>query len=187
MVTHSSILAWRIPWTEEPGKLQPMGSQRVGHNWNNLVCTHAYIRTHTYIRTHAFIHTHISISSLFHNLYVSVSYLTKNDWFYLLLDKNHWNIMERCCITHSINKTRAVLWIWTTWSPWSSIPSYVSYTVQICPSPHSAAHTLNCEDREIWNDRWQRCKFMKCPKCFCIIYLKLLTKWMLNIHKQYTW
>jgi len=32
MATHSSILAWRIPWTEEPGRLQPMGSQRVGHN-----------------------------------------------------------------------------------------------------------------------------------------------------------
>jgi len=33
MATHSSILAWRIPWIEEPGGLQPMGSQRVGHNW----------------------------------------------------------------------------------------------------------------------------------------------------------
>ena len=32
MATHSSILAWRIPWTEEPGRLQSMGSQRVGHN-----------------------------------------------------------------------------------------------------------------------------------------------------------
>ena len=32
MPTHSSILAWRIPWTEEPGGLQPMGSQRVGHH-----------------------------------------------------------------------------------------------------------------------------------------------------------
>ena len=30
--THSSILAWRIPWTEEPGRLQSMGSQRVGHD-----------------------------------------------------------------------------------------------------------------------------------------------------------
>ena len=30
--THSNILAWRIPWTEEPGGLQSMGSQRVGHN-----------------------------------------------------------------------------------------------------------------------------------------------------------
>ena len=32
MATHSSILAWRIPWTEEPGGLQSMGSQRVGCN-----------------------------------------------------------------------------------------------------------------------------------------------------------
>ena len=32
MATHSSILIWRIPWTEEPGGLQFMGSQRVGHN-----------------------------------------------------------------------------------------------------------------------------------------------------------
>ena len=31
--THSSTVAWRIPWTEEPGGLQSMGSQRVGHNW----------------------------------------------------------------------------------------------------------------------------------------------------------
>ena len=30
--THSSILAWRIPWTEEPGRLQSTGSQRVGHD-----------------------------------------------------------------------------------------------------------------------------------------------------------
>ena len=32
MATHSRILAWRIPWTEEPGGLQPLGSRRVGHN-----------------------------------------------------------------------------------------------------------------------------------------------------------
>ena len=33
MATHSSTLAWKIPWMEEPGRLQSMGSQRVGHNW----------------------------------------------------------------------------------------------------------------------------------------------------------
>ena len=32
MATHSSILAWRIPWTEEPGGLESTGSQRIGHN-----------------------------------------------------------------------------------------------------------------------------------------------------------
>ena len=33
MATHSSTIAWKIPWTEEPGGLQSMGLQRVGHNW----------------------------------------------------------------------------------------------------------------------------------------------------------
>ena len=33
MATHSSILAWKIPWMEEPGRLQSMGLQRVGHDW----------------------------------------------------------------------------------------------------------------------------------------------------------
>ena len=33
MAAHCSILAWRIPWTEEPGGLHPMGLQRVGHDW----------------------------------------------------------------------------------------------------------------------------------------------------------
>ena len=42
MATHSSILAWRIPWTEEPGGLQSMGSQRVGHNWVTNTHTHTY-------------------------------------------------------------------------------------------------------------------------------------------------
>ena len=33
MAMHSSTIAWKIPWTEEPGGLQSMGSQRVGHDW----------------------------------------------------------------------------------------------------------------------------------------------------------
>ena len=39
MATHSSIFAWRIPWTEEPGGLQSLGSQRVGHA-ESLMHTH---------------------------------------------------------------------------------------------------------------------------------------------------
>ena len=41
MATHSSILVWEIPWTEEPGGLQSMGSQKVGHN---LVTEHKHIQ-----------------------------------------------------------------------------------------------------------------------------------------------
>ena len=40
MATHSSIFAWRIPWTEEPGRLQPLGLQRVGHNWATDIFIH---------------------------------------------------------------------------------------------------------------------------------------------------
>ena len=42
MATHSRIFAWRVPWTEESGGLQSMGSQRVGHDWSDLKCMHAY-------------------------------------------------------------------------------------------------------------------------------------------------
>ena len=53
MATHSSILAWRIPWTEEPGGLLSMGSHRVGHDWRDLSCMHALkkeMATHSSIR-----------------------------------------------------------------------------------------------------------------------------------------
>ena len=39
MAVHSSILAWEIRWTEDPGRLQSIGSQRVRHNWSDLACT----------------------------------------------------------------------------------------------------------------------------------------------------
>ena len=41
MATHSSTLAWKIPWTEEPGRLQSIGSRRVGHNWSELAAAEA--------------------------------------------------------------------------------------------------------------------------------------------------
>ena len=51
MVTLFSILAWGIPWTEEPVRLQSMGSQRVGYDW-------ARVHTHTHTHTHSHTHTH---------------------------------------------------------------------------------------------------------------------------------
>ena len=48
MAPHSSTLAWKIPWTEEPGRLQSVGSLRVGHDWSNLAAAAAarFCRTH---------------------------------------------------------------------------------------------------------------------------------------------
>ena len=45
--THSSILAWRIPWTEESSRLQSIGLQRVGHNWSNLAGMPIFIVSNT--------------------------------------------------------------------------------------------------------------------------------------------
>ena len=39
MAPHSSTLAWKIPWTEEPGRLQSLGSLRVGHDWSDFTFT----------------------------------------------------------------------------------------------------------------------------------------------------
>ena len=50
MATHSSILAWRIPWIEGPGGLPSMGSQRVGHE-HALTHTRVHTHTHTIINT----------------------------------------------------------------------------------------------------------------------------------------
>ena len=58
MAIHSSILAWRIPWTEETGRLPSMGLQRVRHDWANNtrvyiihMCTHANTHTRTCAHT----------------------------------------------------------------------------------------------------------------------------------------
>ena len=42
IATHFSILAWRTPWMGESGRLQATEFQRVEHDWNDLVCIHAY-------------------------------------------------------------------------------------------------------------------------------------------------
>ena len=53
MATHSSILAWSTPWTEEPGRLQSMGSQELGMTeWHACMRAHACARAHTHTHTH---------------------------------------------------------------------------------------------------------------------------------------
>ena len=56
MATHSSILAWKIPWTEEPGSLQSMGLQRVGHELATSLFTSL---SHPYMITGKTIHYQI--------------------------------------------------------------------------------------------------------------------------------
>ena len=48
MAAYSNILAWRRPWTEEPGRIQPMGSQRVGHDQETNTLTS--VKLHPFLR-----------------------------------------------------------------------------------------------------------------------------------------
>ena len=52
MATHSSTLAWKIPWMEEPGRLQSMGLQRVEHDWATFTFTFLYCRQILYHLSH---------------------------------------------------------------------------------------------------------------------------------------
>ena len=62
MATLSSIFSWRIPWTKEHGRLQSMGSQRVGHNW---VCTHPSLIHLLYSRNYHNIVKQLHSSTIF--------------------------------------------------------------------------------------------------------------------------
>ena len=53
MATHSSTLAWKIPWTEEPGRLQSMGSRRVGHLLSNFTFTFHFHALEKEMATHS--------------------------------------------------------------------------------------------------------------------------------------
>ena len=88
--THFSILSWRIPWTEEPGRLQSMGSQRVGHDWSNLAHTYTLMHAHTHEHTHP--HTNMS-SSITNEIWISSLDCTNVHFLMVTLSC----VYGRCC------------------------------------------------------------------------------------------
>ena len=85
MATHSSILAWRIPWTEEPGGLQFIGSQRVGHDWSDLAIMHDHSHPFRsfYLLLLPAIRFYRSLLNLFYPLWL-ISFSTHYDWVLML-------------------------------------------------------------------------------------------------------
>ena len=82
MATHSSVLAWRIPGTGEPGGLPSMGSHRVGHDWSDLAAAGAASRAKLIKSTYSVIGGDRTFSSLeaeiTHNLIIIVN--TSSEW-----------------------------------------------------------------------------------------------------------
>ena len=92
MATHSSILAWRIPWTEEPGRLQSMGSQRVRRDWT----THTHMHVYIYIYTHIHIYMYQFISICVCVFIVATCALEEDDILYRLKIKmiTFWRVTK---------------------------------------------------------------------------------------------
>ena len=86
MATHSSVLAWRIPGTGEPGGLPSMGSHRVGHDWSDLAAGDYNLVTHcgTWLDTASFIGYFIFLFHFFCNpcsLFLPMICLHWNPWY----------------------------------------------------------------------------------------------------------
>ena len=128
MATHSSILAWGISWTEEPGGLQSMGSQRVGHDWVTNIFTYikwgwsslkVQVNYHKPVAQNPMVPAPIALHSLPLVIltvsweFPTTSYCRRQTRGIKLL--NHWSI---CMVCHSIwNRTAAALplrWPWST-------------------------------------------------------------------------
>ena len=88
--THSSILAWRIPWTEEPGELQFMGSRRVRHDWSELAHMYACCSRYQSISFKAEQHSTVWTPSI----YDACSGVSR---FWLL-----WIVLLRTCVTRHL-------------------------------------------------------------------------------------
>ena len=69
MTTHSSILAWEIPWMEETDGLESIGSQRVSYDWRDLAYTHTH--THTHVSQNINVKGYVCV-----HVYVYIYYLT---------------------------------------------------------------------------------------------------------------
>jgi len=67
MVTHSNVLAWRIPWMEKPGRLQAMGSHRVRHNWSDVAAAYMFFIS-------VYIHTYIYVCIFFYRVFSCSGY-----------------------------------------------------------------------------------------------------------------
>ena len=89
MATHSSILAWRIPWTEEPGGMQPIGLQRVAHDWVFTLSLFKLFFLKHYVSCYAYFCNHCIIGYLGVFLHLKI-----NSPSFLLLCSRRLNYMD---------------------------------------------------------------------------------------------
>ena len=113
MATHSSILAWEIPWMEEPGGLQSTGSQRVGHDWATSLSFFHVSMSHVNIKPWRF-------SAL--SIFISKSKLTEwyasdsdEVWYKISFSINSWvkDLFHKCRKLVKMFRLKGkIVWLW---------------------------------------------------------------------------
>ena len=103
VATHSSVLAWRIPGTGEPGGLPSMGSHTVGHDWSDLAAAvQGHVRVNTgrlqltegwmlsILYSFFFLVFHVFYTKVILYIYIVCLFLIRKKWITLLLGKKYW-------------------------------------------------------------------------------------------------
>ena len=145
MATHCSILAWRIPWTEEPGGLQFRGSQRVWHDWSNWAHTWKWRRIkYDFIYTNGVVICRAAVLFALRNRSSDKCYCT---WF--LFKKLYVCIYNSVYCILSIFLTREHFffdrhywkWLMVKHNGWESSQRLASGSAPLYPCFSSAAHS----------------------------------------------
>ena len=95
MATHSSILAWRIPWTEKPGRLQSMGLKKVRHDWGNLAHKSLCFFFSLFLPTCSYVL--FSMFICFLSLRIEWTFLWEQKPNLFCLTLYHQYLKEKCC------------------------------------------------------------------------------------------
>ena len=118
MATHSSIFAWRIYWTEEPGRLQFMGSERVGHDWS----------TNTSLQVNEKLHSdliYFGYNTMYFGFLCVNLLLSLQIWYKLLWIVDWCEPQNRVSTSHTSKGRRKPLWKPHQKLPWYSWLSFI--------------------------------------------------------------
>ena len=100
MATHSSILAWRIPWTEKPGRLQSIGLQRVGHDWAHVRSDMQFVSLKNSLEEFSFFNREYAIHIFYIVLSLCESCIFQEiSLFYLTYEIDWWKIISNSHLT----------------------------------------------------------------------------------------
>ena len=114
MATHSSSLAWEIPWTEEPGRLQSMGLQRVGHNWVTSLAflAHNASAPIKLNKCNRLSHCHSIPQCIASD---QGTYIIANEvWLWIHVPRTHWSLIWSCEDSVTFSADDNLLWGWST-------------------------------------------------------------------------